>query len=145
VVAVALLTGCDAEIRVGDPTSSAPAPSAPAATTTTAPATTAAPTVTVPGVTTSGAALPGAFPLPPGTEVTRTVGAANQILASLSVPDGKQAYSFWTSSLPSAGYSVTSSNMVGGIGEITFSGPGCPSSSTLGISGTTVAVQCNQS
>lgn len=146
--AVLATAGCGADIDVGDPEPSTAATTAPA--TTTAAPTTAAPTTdtaTTPAATTGAdpaGALPAAFPLPPGASVSRVVTEAGEISAVVAVPDGKQAYAFWTSALPGAGYTVVSAEMVGGIGEIRFTGPGCPGSSQIGVSGGDVAVQCTQ-
>lgn len=149
--AVLATAGCGADIDVGDP-----APTA--GVTTAAPTSTAAPTTaptteapttetTTPAATTGtdpAGALPAAFPLPPGASVSRVVTEAGEISATIAVPDGKQAYAFWTVALPGAGYTVLSAEMVGGIGEIKFSGPGCPGPSQIGVSGTDIAVQCSR-
>lgn len=139
-------TGCGAEVNVGDPTPSAttaaPTTAAPTATTA-APTTSAAPTTTAAGADPAGA-LPAAFPLPPGAVVQQVVTETGEIAATLTVPDGKIAYTYWATALPIAGYTVVSAEMVGGIGEVKFSGPGCPGDSQIGVSGTDVAVQCTQ-
>jgi hypothetical protein len=146
---VAGLSGCGAEVSIGSaPTSSA------AAATTVAP-TTVAPTTTggVPGgaitrppSSGSGSAglLPAGFPLPPGTTVGPVAVQGGRIAATLAVPDGKQVFDYWKQQLPTAGYAISTAEMVGGIGEISFSGNGCAAGSQLGISGPTVAFECKQ-
>lgn len=147
---VAGLSGCGAEVTTGS------APSSSAAAPTTADPATVAPTTTGGGVpggaitqppsTASGSAgvLPAGFPLPPGTTVGPVAVRGGEITATLSVPDGKQVFDYWKQSLPTAGYTVSRAEMVGGIGEISFSGNGCADGSQLGISGPTVAFQCKR-
>lgn len=151
---VAGLTGCGAEVTIGSAaTSSAAAPTS-AAPTTVAPTTVAPSTtggvpggaITRPPSSSGGSAgtLPAGFPLPPGTTVGPVTVQGGEIAATLSVPDGKQVFDFWKQSLPTAGYTVSNAEMVGGIGEISFSGNGCADGSQLGISGPTVAFQCKR-
>ncbi|HEY6746717.1 MAG TPA: hypothetical protein VI357_13485 [Mycobacteriales bacterium] len=143
---VAGLAGCGADVSIGAaPTSSALS---------TAPSTTVAPTTTGGGVSSgaitrppssgSGSAgvLPAGFPLPPGTTVGPVAVQGGEIAATLSVPDGKQVFDYWKQQLPAAGYTVDDAEMVGGIGQISFSGNGCAHGSRLGISGPTVAFRC---
>jgi hypothetical protein len=148
----AALCGCGAEVTVGSaPTSSAAssaASSAPAPTTTAAPTTTGVPggAITQPPSSKSGTAglLPAGFPLPPGTTVGPVSVRGGAITATLTGPDGKQAYDYWLRTLPAAGYEVPRAEMVGGIGEITFTGNGCTDGSQLGISGPTVSFECKR-
>jgi hypothetical protein len=129
-----LLAGCGGSPAAGPaPTAaptSAPAPSAGAITKPPAP-----------GVGNAGV-LPAGFPLPPGTKVGPVAVGATTISATLTVPDGKQVYDFWSRQLPTAGYRVSSKDMVGGIGQITFSGRDCAGTSQLGISDQDVTFHC---
>jgi hypothetical protein len=143
------LAGCGADVTIGAaPTSSAPSTVAPTTAATTAPTTTGVPggAITRPPSSGSGSAglLPAAFPLPPGTTVGPVAVQAGQIAATLTVPDGKQVFDYWKQQLPAAGYTVGKAEMVGGIGEISFTGNGCADGSQLGISGPTVAFECKQ-
>jgi hypothetical protein len=88
------------------------------------------------------AELPAGFPLPPGTKVGTVAVGAGDISATLIVPDGKQVYAYWTAQLPAAGYRVSHAEMVGGIGQITFSGRDCADGSQLGISDQDVSFRC---
>ncbi|HST67615.1 MAG TPA: hypothetical protein VLM05_20760, partial [Mycobacteriales bacterium] len=88
--------------------------------------------------------LPAGFPLPPGAKAGPVSVQGGGIASTLTVPDGKQAYDYWTRQLPAAGYAVSKAEMVGGIGEISFSGTGCAAGSQLGISGPTVAFECKR-
>jgi hypothetical protein len=88
------------------------------------------------------AELPAGFPLPPGTKVGPVAVGAGDISATLTVPDGKQVYAYWTAQLPAAGYRVSQAEMVGGIGQITFSGRNCAAGSQLGISDQDVSFRC---
>jgi hypothetical protein len=145
-VAALTLAGCGGTAS----DSAAPAPAA----TTTAAAPTSAPAPTksgVPGgaITSPPAAgagnageLPAGFPLPPGTKVGPVAVQSKALAATLTVPDGKQVYDFWRQRLPAAGYTISESQMVGGIGEITFSGRDCAAGSQLGISGQDVSFEC---
>ncbi len=140
---VAGLCGCGAEVTIGS------APTSSAAPTTAAPTTTAAvpsEAITQPPSSSSGSAglLPAGFPLPPGTTVGPVAVQGSQIAATLTVPDGKQVFDFWKQQLPTAGYTIGKAEMVGGIGEISFTGNGCADGSQLGISGPTVAFECKQ-
>jgi hypothetical protein len=141
---VAGLSGCGAEVTVGSaPTSTAAAP------TTVAPTTTGGvpgDAITRPPSSGSGSAglLPAGFPLPPGTTVGPVAVQGSQIAATLTVPDGKQVFDYWKQQLPTAGYTIGKAEMVGGIGEISFTGNGCADGSQLGISGPTVAFECKQ-
>lgn len=160
-----LLTGCSAKISTDDAgaSSSAAAPGSGSATPTAAATTTPAasgipiPTVTISGLPGGGtgsgtaavptgatAALPPGFPLPPGATVTRSVDDGGEIAATLTVADPATATSFWKSALPRAGYTITSDESVGGLGEIRFSGHGCVGNSQLALQGTTVALQCDR-
>lgn len=93
----------------------------------------------------SNASLPEEFPLPPGTTVDMVSDDGQEIAATLTVTDGTAAVTFWESALPSAGYEVTSSQSVGPLSEIRFTGHGCVGNSQLAITGTSVAVQCDLS
>ena len=150
---VAGLAGCGADVSIGAaPTSSAPTSSAPPTTTaapTTAPATTTGVpggAVTQPPASDGGSAgeLPAGFPLPPGATVGPVAVAGGQIAATLTIPDGKQGYDYWIRELPAAGYEIPSAQMVGGIGQISFTGNGCADGSQLGISGPSVAFVCRR-
>lgn len=150
---VAGLSGCGAKVSIGSAATSTAAPSTAAASS--AAPTTAAPTstagvpseaITQPPSSSSGSAglLPAGFPLPPGTTVGPVAVLGSRIAATLTVPDGKQVFDYWKQQLPTAGYAISKAEMVGGIGEITFSGNGCADGSQLGISGSTVAFECKQ-
>jgi hypothetical protein len=138
------LAGCGGS----DPGTAAPAPTTAA----TAPTSTPAPTkagipggaITSPPAAGAGDAgeLPAGFPLPPGTKVDRVAVEGTKIAATLTVPNGKQVYDYWKRELPAAGYTVSGSQMVGGIGEITFSGRDCGAGSQLGISDQDVTFEC---
>ena len=85
--------------------------------------------------------IPAGFPLPPGTRVGPVaVGQGDH--ATLTVANGKQVYDYWRRRLPAAGYTISGSQMVGGIGEITFSGRDCGAGSQLGISDQDVTFEC---
>ena len=148
---VAGLAGCGADVSIGAaPTSSAPSTVAPStvAPTTVAPTTTGVPggAVTQPPASSGGSAgeLPAGFPLPPGTTVGPVAVQGGQIAATLTITDGKQGYDYWIRELPAAGYEIPSAQMVGGIGQVSFTGNGCADGSQLGISGPTVAFQCTR-
>ena len=66
------------------------------------------------------------------------------ISATLTVPDGKGVYDFWRSRLPAAGYRITGSQLVGGIGEISFTGRDCAGPSQLGINDDAVTFECKR-
>jgi hypothetical protein len=85
--------------------------------------------------------MPAGFPLPPGTRVG-PVAVGKTITATLTVANGKQVYDYWKRQLPAAGYTISGSQMVGGIGEITFSGRDCGAGSQLGISDQDVTFEC---
>ena len=84
--------------------------------------------------------LPAGFPVPPGSRVGTVSVAGGEIKARLTVTDGKTGYAFWRSRLPAAGYRITGSQMVGGIGEISFSGRDCTGPSQLGINDDSVTL-----
>jgi hypothetical protein len=88
--------------------------------------------------------LPAGFPVPPGTKVGPVAVEGGEITATLTVTDGKTVYDFWRSRLPAAGYRVTGSQMVGGIGEISFTGRDCAGPSQLGIDDDSVTVECKR-
>jgi hypothetical protein len=138
------LAGCGADVSIGAaPTSTAATP------TTHAPTTTGGipgGAITQPPSSSGGNAglLPAGFPLPPGTTVGPVAVQGGGIAATLSVPDGKQVFDYWKQQLPAAGYTIGKAEMVGGIGEISFTGNGCADGSQLGISGPTVAFECKQ-
>ena len=88
--------------------------------------------------------LPAGFPVPPGTKVGPVAVHGDGISATLTVPDGKGVYDFWRSRLPAAGYRVTSAQMVGGIGEISFTGRDCAGPSQLGINDDSVTFDCKR-
>ncbi len=90
------------------------------------------------------AVLPAGFPLPPGTRVGPVAVRGDGTSATLTVPDGKGVYDFWRSRLPAAGYTVTGAQMVGGIGEISFTGRGCTGPSQLGINDDSVTFDCRR-
>jgi hypothetical protein len=157
-VAGAAVAGCGAEVTIGAAPTSTAAPTA--APTTVAP-TTVVPTATGPSTTggvpggaitrppSSGsgnaAELPAGFPLPAGTVVGPVAVQGRAISATLTVPDGKGAHDYWKQQLPAAGYTISQAEMVGGIGEITFSGNGCLAGSQLGISDQDVSFECRRS
>lgn len=136
------IAGCGADIDVRDPETTAPTP-APVTTTAPPAPTTAA---TTPAATTGSSgpagALPAAFPLPPGATVQRVITETTQISAVLTVPDGRQAYAYWNRALPAAGYTVGPAELVGGIGVIPFTGPGCLGSGEIGFSVNDISVRC---
>jgi hypothetical protein len=82
--------------------------------------------------------------VPPGTNVGPVAVEGGEITATLTVTDGKTVYDFWRSRLPAAGYRVTGSQMVGGIGEISFTGRDCAGPSQLGIDDDSVTVECKR-
>lgn len=143
------LAGCGADVSIGaapSPTTTAPTP-APTTATTPAPTTTGGVpggAITQPPASGAGSAgeLPAGFPLPPGTTVGPVAVQGGRIAATLTVPDGKQAYDYWIRHLPAAGYEIPGAQLVGGIGQISFTGNGCTDGSQLGISGPTVAFGC---
>jgi len=141
--AAVLLAGCSGDggtAATGSPgaaVSTPPAPT-PAATTPSqaAPTSPPAPVAGEPGL------LPAGFPVPPGTKVGKVSVAGGEITARLAVTDGKTVYDFWRSHLPAAGFRITGSQMVGGIGEISFTGRSCAGHSQLGINDDAVTLEC---
>ena len=119
-----------------------PAPAAPAATTPGA----AAGALTSPPAPVAGepGVLPAGFPVPPGTRVGPVAVDGGEITATLTVSDGKTGYEFWRSRLPAAGYRITGSQLVGGIGEISFTGRDCAGPSQLGINDDAVTFECKR-
>jgi hypothetical protein len=136
------LAGCSSDSGTTAPAapSAAARTPAPAATTQSQAALTSppAPVAGEPGV------LPAGFPVPPGSRVGTVSVAGGEIKATLTVTDGKTVYDFWRSRLPAAGYRVTGSQMVGGIGEISFSGRDCAGPSQLGINDDSVTLECKR-
>jgi hypothetical protein len=118
----------------GTPAPAATTPSAAAGALTSPPA----PVAGEPGV------LPAGFPEPPGGRVGPVAVEAGEIKATLTVSDGKTGYDFWRSRLPAAGYRITGSQMVGGIGEISFTGRDCAGPSQLGINDDSVTFECKR-
>jgi hypothetical protein len=144
-LAALALAGCGG----GGSDSAAPATtpaSSPAATTPTATPGRAGGALTSPPAAGAGSAgeLPAGFPLPPGASVGPVAVTGDEITATLTVPDGKQVYDFWRSRLPAAGYRVTGAQMVGGIGEISFTGRDCTGDSQLGINDDRVTFECKR-
>ena len=142
------LAGCGGSDIGSDTGSAAPAPAPSAAATTSAPGRTGVPggAITSPPAAGAGNAgeLPAGFPLPPGTRVGPVAVEPKEITATLTVTDGKQVYDYWRQRLPAAGFTITGAQMVGGIGEITFSGRDCTGDSQLGISGQDVSFECKR-
>jgi hypothetical protein len=147
--AVAVLAGCG-----GTSSPAADAPAASAATTA-APGSGGGPStgggpgagaITRPPAAGNGNAgeLPAGFPLPPGTTVGPVSLGGGAITATLTVGQGKTGYDYWRQQLPTAGYAIAKAEMVGGIGEITFSGKGCAAGSQLGISDQNVTLHCTR-
>jgi len=118
----------------GTPAPAATTPSAAAGALTSPPA----PVAGEPGV------LPAGFPVPPGSTVGPVAVEGGEIKATLTVSDGKTGYDFWRSRLPAAGYRITGSQMVGGIGEISFTGRDCAGPSQLGINDDSVTFECKR-
>ena len=118
----------------GTPAPAATTPSAAAGALTSPPA----PVAGEPGV------LPAGFPVPPGSRVGPVAVEGGEIKATLTVSDGKTGYDFWRSRLPAAGYRITGSQMVGGIGEISFTGRDCAGPSQLGINDDSVTFECKR-
>ena len=118
----------------GRPAPAATTPSAAAGALTSPPA----PVAGEPGV------LPAGFPVPPGSRVGPVAVEGGEIKATLTVSDGKTGYNFWRSRLPAAGYRITGSQMVGGIGEISFTGRDCAGPSQLGINDDSVTFECKR-
>lgn len=148
---VVLAAGCSAGVTSGQPTSAPPSTAAAASAPRTSnpqqdPPATSPDSSTAPSasVTSGGSAkLPPEFPVPDGAKVTMQAKQANQIAATLLVPDGAKAYDFWRAKLPNAGFRVTRAESIGGLSEIRFSGHGCVANSQIAVSDTTVAVQCD--
>ena len=144
VLAAALaLAGCSSDsgtaapappAAAGTPAPAATTPSATAGARTSPPA----PVAGEPGV------LPAGFPIPPGTRVGPVAVEGGEIKTTLTVSDGKTGYDFWRSRLPAAGYRITGSQMVGGIGEISFTGRDCAGPSQLGINDDSVTFECKR-
>ena len=88
--------------------------------------------------------LPAGFPVPPGSRVGPVAVEGGEIKATLTVSDGKTGYNFWRSRLPAAGYRITGSQLVGGIGEISFTGRDCAGPSQLGINDDSVTFECKR-
>jgi hypothetical protein len=142
VAAMLALAGCSSDSGTTAPArpSAVARTPAPAATTPSQAALTSppAPVAGEPGV------LPAGFPVPPGSRVGTVSVAGGEIKARLTVTDGKTVYDFWRSRLPAAGYRITGSQMVGGIGEISFSGRDCTGPSQLGINDDSVTLECKR-
>ena len=139
--AVLALAGCGSEGGTATPASpTAAATPAPAGTSPSAAdsarASPAAPVAGEPGV------LPAGFPVPPGTRVSAVSVKGGQLSATLKVSDGKTVYDFWRSALPAAGFRIIRAQLVGGIGEIAFSGRDCAGPSELGINDDSVTLEC---
>ena len=142
--AALLLAGCsgDSGSTAGGPPSatvSTPVPT-PAATSQSQAALTSppAPVAGEPGL------LPAGFPVPPGTKVGKVSVGGGEVTATLAVTDGKTVYDFWRSHLPAAGFRITGAQMVGGIGEISFTGRDCAGRSQLGINDDSVTLECKR-
>jgi hypothetical protein len=142
--AVLALAGCSGDSGTVPASPTAAATPAPAATTPTEAA--GAPTSTSPPAPVAGepGVLPAGFPVPPGTRVGKVSVEGGEITATLTVTDGKTGYDFWRSHLPPAGYRITGSQLVGGIGEISFSGRDCAGPSQLGINDDSVSFECKR-
>jgi hypothetical protein len=127
------------------PPSAAPTP-APTPAPATTPASQAAGALTSPPAPAAGepGLLPAGFPVPPGTKVGAVAVGDGEITATLTVADGKSVYRFWRSRLPAAGYRITGSQLVGGIGEISFTGRDCTGPSQLGINNESVTFECKR-
>jgi hypothetical protein len=145
------LAGCGGDsgtAATGSPAAASRPPAAPAPT----PAPTPAATMQSPAALTSPPApvagepglLPAGFPVPPGTKVGTVSVAGGEITAALTVTDGKTSYAFWRSHLPAAGFRITGAQMVGGIGEISFTGRDCAGRSQLGINDDSVTLECKR-
>ena len=91
----------------------------------------------------SGAVLPEGFPLPPGASAVQGVRDDSEIASTLVVTDDQQAYDFWRSALPGAGYTVVSAESSGSLREIRFSGHGCTGDSQIAFNGPAIAIQCD--
>jgi hypothetical protein len=140
-VAALAVAGCAGGTSGSGPAgTAAPAP-APTATHTPGPA--AGARTSPPGAA-GAAALPAGFPLPPGTEVGPVSLRGGGISATLTVPDGKGVYDFWRSRLPAVGFRITGAQMVGGIGQISFTGRDCSGPSQLGINDESVSFDCRR-
>jgi hypothetical protein len=141
--AVLALAGCS-----GD--SGTAAPASPTAAATPAPAVTtpseAAGALTSPPAPVAGepGVLPAGFPVPPRTSVGKVSVEGGEIKATFAVTDGKTVYDFWRSRLPAAGFRITGSQMVGGIGQISFTGRDCVGPSELGINDDSVTFECKR-
>jgi len=141
--AVLALAGCGSEGGTATPASpTAAATPAPAGTSSSAAdsarTSRPAPVAGEPGV------LPAGFPVPPGTRVSAVSVKGGQLSATLKVSDGKTVYDFWRSALPAAGFRIIRAQLVGGIGEIAFSGRGCAGPSELGINDDSVTLECKR-
>ena len=88
--------------------------------------------------------LPAGFPIPHGTRVGPVAVDGGEITTTLTISDGKTGYDFWRSRLPAAGYRITGSQLVGGIGEISFTGRDCAGPSQLGINDDSVTFECKR-
>jgi hypothetical protein len=142
VLAAALpLAGCSSDSGTAAPASATSTPG-PAATTPSA----AAGALTSPPAPVAGepGVLPAGFPVPPGTRVGPVAVEGGEITATLTVSDGKSGYDFWRSRLPAAGYRITGSQLVGGIGEISFTGRDCAGPSQLGVNDDSVSFECKR-
>jgi len=141
--AVLALAGCGSDGGTAAPASlTAAATPAPAGTSPSA----AAGARTSPPAPVAGepGALPAGFPVPPGTRVSAVSVMGGQLSATLRVSDGKTVYDFWRSALPAAGFRIIRAQLVGGIGEIAFSGRGCAGPSELGINDDSVTLECKR-
>lgn len=96
------------------------------------------------GTGSSKGSLPAGFPLPPGATVQNVVKDGAEIAATVVVPDAVQAFAFWKTALPAAGYSVRSTDSSGGLYEIRFGGHGFDGDTQIAITGAQVAIQLNR-
>lgn len=94
----------------------------------------------------AGDGLPPGFPLPPGATVAAVGDDGRQIAATVTVSSAQEAFDFYLSALPGAGYTVTSSDSVnaGGVlaGEIDLTGNGFEGQ--IALAGTTFAIELDR-
>ena len=109
------LAACTAGVTTASPAASRSAATSPAAS---SPAAATSPASTSPAGTVSVDAPIGSFPVPPGAQVLLNSTCDKQIIIELGSVTPAQASSFYTATLPKAGYKVTSNSLLAETGTL---------------------------
>ena len=109
------LAACTAGVTTASPATSRSAATSPAAS---SPAAATSPALTSPAGTVSVDAPIGSFPVPPGAQVLLNSTCDKQIIIELGSVTPAQASSFYTATLPKAGYKVTSNSLLAETGTL---------------------------